>query len=273
MAPPAAARVLLDPEPLFGTTLETSQDTDCAEIEIQLGSGCGSASDDSLALRAERALLWVFQTPAPAAVTTAAGEIARVGGLVPDRELHLSGETIDLAGKRRAFDVMLRTLPARPRVILNEVLANAKGAEPAMEWVEVVNAGSASANLGGHRFEDSGGSVTLPALELGPGAFALLVKEGFVPDPATGVPPLEGTPLLSLPSLGKSGLSNSGELLRLYDATDTLVSQFPSLKAPDAGVSVARRATDAPDLEASFGRHATPGASPGAPNVVAGAGG
>ncbi len=86
-----------------------------------------------------------------------------MGGLAPDSELRLSGETIDLAGDRRAFDVTLRTTPARSRVVLNEVLANANGAEPAMEWVELVNAGSASTNLEGYRLEDSGGSVTLPA--------------------------------------------------------------------------------------------------------------
>jgi hypothetical protein len=269
LVPPATDQVLLDPAPLFASAGAAQATSDCAEIEMALGAGCVSASDDSLSLRAEEPLLWVFVTPVPATVAAKAGELARVGGLAPDSEIRLSGETIDLAGARRAFDVALRTAPARPRVVLNEVLANANGAEPAMEWIEIVNAGSAATDLEGYRLEDSGGSVSLPAHEIAPGAFVLLVKEGFLADPATDVPPLDGTPLLTLPSLGKSGLSNGGEPLRLYDASGELVSRVPARKAPDAGVSLARRSPDAPDVESSFGRHDAPGASPGGPNSLA----
>jgi hypothetical protein len=269
LVPPSTGQVSLDPEPLFVVVGETAESTLCAEIEAPLGAGCARVSDDSLELRANAALLWTFVEPTPALVTTSAGEVARVGGLAPDSEFRIRGETIDVRGERKGFDLTLRTAPARPRVVLNEILANARGAEPSMEWIEITNAGSASANLEGYRLEDAGGSVTLPSLELASGAFALLVKDGFMPDPGTDVPPLEGTPILYLPSLGKSGLSNSGELVRLYDANDELVSQVPALKAPDAGVSVAREAPDAPDQESSFGRHAAPGASPGGPNAIA----
>jgi hypothetical protein len=268
LVPPTAGQVLLDPEPLFVAADEPATSSLCAEIESALGAGCARVLDDSLELRADDPLLWIFVEPTPAAVTTRASERARVRGLSPDSEFRVRGETIDARGDRKGFDLVLRTAPARPRVVLNEILANANGAEPSMEWIELANAGSASANLEGYRLVDSGGSVTLPAHELPSGAFALLVKEGFVPDPGSDVPPLEGTPVLYLPSLGKSGLSNSGELLRLYDANDELVSQVPALKAPAAGVSVARSAPDAPDEESSFGQHAPPGASPGGPNSI-----
>ncbi len=268
LLPPTTGEVALDPEPLFAVASDALEPTPCTEAETTLGGGCARVSDDSLELRANGALLWVFVEPATAALTTKPFELTRVGGLEPDRELRFKGETIDARGTGTSFDLRLRTEKARPRVVLNEVLANANGAEPAMEWIEITNAGSASANLEGYRLEDSGGSVLLPSLELAPGAFALLVKEGFTPDSGTDVPPLEGTRILYLPSLGKSGLSNSGELLRLYDASDELVSQVPALKAPGAGVSVARKTPNAPDQEASFGRHAPPGASPGGPNAI-----
>jgi hypothetical protein len=74
----------------------------------------------------------------------------------------------------------------------------------------------------------------------------------------------------SLPALGTAGLSNSGELLRLVDAGGSVVSRWPSLAAPAPGQSLARRAPDALDAEASsFAPHAPPGASPGAPNSLA----
>ena len=81
--------------------------------------------------------------------------------------------------------------------------------------------------------------------------------------------PLDPSSLLVLPSLAKSGLSNSGELLRLFDPAGSLVSRFPALKASAAGVSIARRAPESADDDPSaFGSHAPPGASPGAPNAL-----
>jgi hypothetical protein len=75
--------------------------------------------------------------------------------------------------------------------------------------------------------------------------------------------------MLELDALGRSGLANGGELLRLSDASGRVLSRFPALKASQAGVSLARRTNEAPDDEAgSFGLHAAPGASPGAPNTL-----
>lgn len=268
LVPPRVGDLLLDPTPLLGPAPEAREPLPCGDEEFSLGAGCASVDDQNLWLRAEVPLLWVFSAPAPAVVLGQAGVSARVGGLSPDREVELRGETLELSGERRAFQVTLRTASPRPRVVLNEVLANPKGPEPLMEWIELVNAGSAPAKLEGYRLEDSGGSVTLPAVTLSPGGFALLVKEGFVPDPATDVPPLDGTLIVPLPSLGKNGLSNSGELLRLYDASGNMVSLFPAIKASEAGVSIARSTPEAADVEGSFGRHAPPGASPGGPNTL-----
>ncbi|HEV8247230.1 MAG TPA: lamin tail domain-containing protein, partial [Polyangiaceae bacterium] len=181
----------------------------------------------------------------------------------------LSGEAVEVSGARVAFRLQVTTAPAAPRVVLNEVLANAAGAEPAQEWIELVNDGAAMVNLEGYQLQDAGGSNVLPAFELGAGEFALLVSDEYLPDPAVDVPPAPGAHLVVLPALGKNGLSNTGELLRLFDAQGLLVSSFPALRSSNAGVSLARRSPSAADDDAAaFGPHAAPGASPGAPNVL-----
>jgi hypothetical protein len=97
----------------------------------------------------------------------------------------------------------------------------------------------------------------------------LLVAEGYAPDPELDLVPSPGVSIVRVARLGKNGLANAGELLRLYDGDGSVVSRFPARAANAPGQSVARRTPDAPDGESgSFGDHAPPGASPGAPNVV-----
>jgi hypothetical protein len=153
---------------------------------------------------------------------------------------------------------------------VSEVLANPNGAEPGGEWLELVNDGTASADLGGYRLQDGSGEVSLPARQVAPGEYVVLVSENYVADPALDVAPADPSVLTVLPVLAKNGLSNSGELIRLLAADGTPVSRFPALKAATAGVSLARRAPDSADDDpAAFGPHAAPGASPGAPNLLA----
>ena len=168
------------------------------------------------------------------------------------------------------MDELVTAAPAHAHVVLNEVLANPRGPESNGEWVELVNDGAATVELAGFEYRDSGAAVSLPEGVIEPGQFVLLAADGFAPDPELDVPPVLGTRVITLPKLGQSGLSNSGELLRLFDASGRLLSRFPAIAAPDAGVSVARRTPDAPDDDANaFGAHAPPGASPGAPNELA----
>jgi len=154
-------------------------------------------------------------------------------------------------------------------VVISEVLADALGPEPAQEWIELMNDDRAPVDLEHWVLEDVGGGVTLPAHRLEPGAYLLLVSAGFSAESNWDIAPQPGTALLYLDELGKNGLANSGEPLLLRSPDGAVVSRFPSLPRPKPGVSVARTAPFALDGEASsFGLHAAPGASPGAPNVV-----
>jgi hypothetical protein len=152
---------------------------------------------------------------------------------------------------------------------LNEVLANPAGPESSSEWIELYNDGSEPVELEGFELRDTGGVVALPPGRLAKAEHLLLVRRGFAPDLELDVSPERGTRTLELEALGESGLANGGELLRLSDPSGRVLSRFPALKASVAGVSLARRTPDAPDGEASsFGPHAAPGASPGAPNAL-----
>jgi hypothetical protein len=117
--------------------------------------------------------------------------------------------------------------------------------------------------------EDVGGATELPAISLEPGAYALIANESYIPDPDYDLLPAESAVLIRVPALGKGGLSNAGELLRLRDPAGQIVSRFPADPPPRAGQSVARRTIWSPDSEPeSFALHAEPGASPGAPNEL-----
>jgi len=271
LPPPRAADVLLEPRPLFGGEPAAAVAPGCSPDEIELGGACASVGDDRLFLRASAPVLVVFREPSPLLVVLEGpGPSHVLQGLPPASELWLSGEAIDGAGRVRDFRAPITTAPAVARVVINEVLANANGSEPAQEWIELVNDGSKAEELGGYRLEDGGGSVTLPERRLEPGEFVVLVSAEYVLDATLDVVPVDDGVLLRLPALGKSGLSNSGEPLRLFDPEGGLVSRFPALKATAAGVSLARRTPASSDDDASaFAAHAAPGASPGAPNALA----
>ncbi len=271
LPPPLVGDVLLEPSPLFGAEPGQALAPACTEIEVELGAACAKVGDDRLELRANQPLLVLFREPSPALVlleTPSQGQV--IQGLPPASELALSGESIDAAGRVETFRVSVTTAAAVPRVVINEVLANPAGSEPAQEWIELVNDGSRSVDLGGYALSDGGGSVTLPSLSLAPGQFVVLVSAEYVADPGLDVVALDSSVLLPLPELAKNGLSNSGELLRLFDGEGTLISRFPALKSNAAGVSLARRSPDSGDDDASaFGPHAPPGASPGSNNTLA----
>jgi hypothetical protein len=190
-------------------------------------------------------------------------------GFEPASTARVMGLAFDAFGRRIPIDAEVAMAAERPHLVLNEVLSNPRGAEALGEWIELTNDGIRVVELGDFVLDDAIEPVTLPAHELAPGAFALLVPEGYSPDPELDIAPPGVVPLVALPRLGRSGLANAGELLRLRDRDGNVVSRFPALPAPGPGQSVARRAPDASDGEStSFGPHAAPGASPGAPNAL-----
>jgi hypothetical protein len=158
----------------------------------------------------------------------------------------------------------LALLSARGALVVSEVYADAHGPEPAQEWVELVNAGSAPVDLAGFVLEDGAGATELPGGVLEAGGYALVMNPEF--DAISDVAPRSSALIVTVDRIGSQGLANQGESLRLKDPEGNVVSRFPAL-AGRRGVSVARRAPWSLDNDAvAFGLHASPGSSPGAEN-------
>ncbi|MEO7329486.1 MAG: hypothetical protein ABI193_12960, partial [Minicystis sp.] len=104
----------------------------------------------------------------------------------------------------------------------------------------------------------------LPPAWLAPGAFALIVNDGFVEDDGYDPPPGPDTLIVHVPKLGHVGLTNAGEPLLLRDPAGAVVSRFPAGPKPKAGLSLSRRSPETPDLSPAGFARTVP--SPGVPN-------
>jgi hypothetical protein len=186
-----------------------------------------------------------------------------VRGLVPSASHQLSFEVLGADGARAVGSLSLSTGAPRARPVLAEALANPVGKEPREEWLELYDDGLAPVELEGYVLREPGGDVVLPAHLLEPGAFVLVVRDDFVGDGLFDVAPVDGAPLLRVPSLGGNGLSNAGEPLLLVDPDGLVVSRMPAVATPHAGRSLCRRwPFGHDDSEAAFVEASpTPGAS------------
>jgi hypothetical protein len=270
LPPTLAGGVALEPLPIVATDAAIVTPA-CTSEEQLLGPACVTIDDDRVVVRAhDESSLWVVEQPESLLGLVAPGTSLVIHGFAPDTPITLRASAFDRNGERTLLTESISGAQAHAHLVINEVLANPRGPESVGEWIELVNDGTADAELGGLELRDSGASVVLPEATLGPGEFVLLAADGFAPDPEEDVPPAPGTRVITLPKLGQAGLANAGELLRLSDASGRVLSRFPALASPDPGVSIARRAPDSPDDDTSaFGAHARPGASPGAPNQLA----
>jgi hypothetical protein len=242
----------------------------CSESDLALGPICGAILDDRVELRSPGSAVFVaFEEPRALVGVVTAEQSLVLRGFEPASSTRVMGTVFDALGDRTRIDREIQTGPARTHLVLNEVLSNPAGPEASSEWIEIVNDGSSPLNLEGFVLDDAIESVALPAHQLAPGAFALVVANGYAPDGELDLVPPPDVTLLALPRLGRGGLANTGELLRLRDPDGNVVSRFPARPAPGSGTSVARRTPDAPDAEsASFASHAQPGASPGRANSL-----
>jgi hypothetical protein len=261
--------VALDPAPLRYISPQSAESS-CVESELALGPLCAEIQDDRLVIRAFGApALLSLAEPAPWLSVVLPGRSAVLSGLAPNSEHRLAGSVLHQGAGEELVEIVFSTLTRRPHVVIDEVLLDPAGVEGASEWVELTNDGSALVSLAGMSLEDVGGVAALPPVSIAPGERVLLVGEEFGPDPELDVPTSPMARLVGVGELGKGGLSNQGELLRLRDSEGAVISRFPANKSKRAGQSVARRTPDAPDDETgSFGPHAEPGASPGAPNAL-----
>jgi hypothetical protein len=267
------AAVRLEPIALArGDGLAAAVPLGCGEA-LRFGPGCARVLDDRVEIAPPAVpVFWSMRVEwhagsAQWSLASQAGRAFVLGGLPADTEVSFWIGTLDPSGAAASAWAHARTLPPMPHVVLNEVMANPLGPEPEQEWVELYNDGAVAAELEGYVLSDVGGASELPAATLAPGAFALVVEDGFDALSPFDTPAAPGTLLVRVGKLGKNGLSNQGEPLELRDAAGAVVSRFPPKPKPKAGHSVARIAPGAPDGDpASFARTETP--TPGAANVL-----
>lgn len=121
-------------------------------------------------------------------------------------------------------------------VVINEILANEPGSSTAGEAIELVNRGTASADLGGWTLSD--GSATRHRFAAGT---ALAPGQAIVVfGAASGIP--AGTPNALASSTGSLGLSNSGDSVTLRNAGSSVIGTFTysSALSNQDGVSMNR---------------------------------
>lgn len=244
---PQLGDVALDPALFLGATLAPASNLECTSQEIGFGLGCATIEDDRLIVRTPAdPLLWLVHSERGAQlVVTRAGSSFTVRGLSPETRARVWGSTRDLSDASTPFELTVNTLPARGRLLLNEVLADALGPEPQSEWIELLNDGTLAVNLADYSLQDGSGRSALPAAELGPKEFALLVRQDFATN-GSDVAPAPGARLIRMAALGKSGLSNAGERLALLDRSGLECSVLPA-RVGKPGQSLARRTPAAPD--------------------------
>jgi hypothetical protein len=270
LAPALWAGIAFDPAPLVAAAAPRVEPLGCDAGEVPLGPGCASVLDDRVLVRSpDEALLWIVGGDALAATEPLApGQTLIVRGLVPGASARLELTVVDRAGRATRLETVVETSAPVPHLVLNEVMANPLGPEPEQEWIEIANDGSEPVALGGFVLEDAVAAAPLPDASLAPGELALIVTDAYDAERGFDVGPAPGTPLLRVAALA-SGLSNAGEPLQLRAPDGRIVSRFPADPAPEAGRSVARRQPWTLDDDAAgFARHADPGASPGAPNLL-----
>jgi len=241
LPPPEVAGVPLEPSPfVFESAPNANEAAACASAHAKLAVACAEVLDDRVRLLPHVAdLLWVLTDPQPQLVVSRRGIASTLlRGLAPERSFQLRGFVVTPDGTRRDLAETLRTAQARRHVVLNEVLADARGVEPESEWIEVVNDSATPVELLGLFLEDGGGAVPLPDVTLEPFELAVLLGEGYR-DSGVDVAIPEGIRRIKLSPLGVRGLSNSGEALLLV-GHEGVVSRFPMVASKRAGVSIAR---------------------------------
>jgi len=265
---PLLAGALIDPAPWLPVPDNVAKTATFCRAGEPFYGACLEVLDDRLVVTAQADdLLFMLEQPRSVALVAAAGaRTALLRDLTPQGLLELRGTVFSGAADASTIEQSVTTTSPRRHLVLNEVLANPLGPEPDSEWIELLNDSAAPASLAQLWLEDSSGHVELPEGELGPAEIALLVPESFR-ESSLDAPIAEGVKLLRLPSLGAHGLANGGEPLLLV-GREGVISRFPSLPAPHAGRSLARRNPDgADDDPQNFSEHGAPGASPGAANT------
>jgi len=251
--------VRLDPLPIVLPPPVPSQDnsdpvdTPCAGNEEQVGPVCAQVSDDRVTLTTSVPWLVGFDFTNSAHVSVVepdAGWVVR--SLPPLSTVRGRSHAVSVSGEHGAYELEWTTTAPIERVVINEVMAHPVGPEPQQEWVELYNDGTIDVDLAGWHFDDVGGHLALPSATLVPGQFALLVGEDYDPTSWMDTHPVDGTMLIRVPVVGKGGLSNAGEPIRLTRANGSVASSVPGIASKYAGGSIARLRPEELDVLRSF---------------------
>ena len=139
-----------------------------------------------------------------------------------------------------------RGLPAPPppasaaRLRISEIFGNAgQGtADSAYEWIEILNPGDEPVEIGGWRLSDNAGTDILPNAIVPPGGYLVIAA---MPANVAAAATVVGVPDGRI----GNGLSNSGDVVTLADASGTVIDSVeyrsPPLPLPEAGRSIALR--------------------------------
>jgi hypothetical protein len=203
-----------------------------AEVSVTVAAGC-------LHVRA------ASSKPVDAAVTLTAAEVSQrrelgrgaslfdvafvPAGLPPGAAATAVVAAVDAEGHRVMAEPRSFQVPPPPTLplVISELLPNPAGPETTQEYVELLNRGQTPTSLAGLFLEDETGRDPLPDVELPPGARALVVGQGFDEASAADVPPRPGTAIVRLPGrLGRDGLRQAGEVVRLMAADGSVISSY-----------------------------------------------
>jgi hypothetical protein len=178
---------------------------------------------------------------------------ARLVRLPAGQPGELVARAVDWAGNRGESGPLPIVVPApSPPIAITEVLPNPAGPEATQEFVELRNLGNTPLSLEGISIEDGGGADPLPAVTLEPGQYAVVVASSFNPLDGRDPAPRAGTMLLKVEGrIGRDGIGNAGEAVRLRARTGEVLSRYGGWVDAGAsgwtGHSVQRQPQDACD--------------------------
>jgi hypothetical protein len=241
---------------------------ECVAGETALDHACVFVDDESVSVRA------TFGRPVRAHLVVGDVDrgrsfpwgdvLLRVGELSAGTALDARLQVFAEDGDALSRTFVIETHSQAPPIGIVEVCANPRGPEPSQEYVELVNAGPFPVSTAGLSLSDSleHPGDPLPSATVGPGARALVVPSAFdARDPFLSL--AAGVALLRVDaSLGRGGLSNSGEPLYLRDEAGRLLSQAPAVRAPD-GLCFVRTAHSLRDHLPNSFSHANRTPTPG----------
>jgi hypothetical protein len=263
-------RFSLDPSPLTPEPLGPSpKPLGCPVGTSHFGPGCATTLDDRVVVTTPtHDTLWLVEGAGLDWVRVTTGEPLVLAPFVPSTWITLSVRWATKGSALWEDEVVVGTQAPMARLVVNEVLANPLGAEPACEWVELANTGTAAAWLAGWRLRDSVGEVELAEGMLAPGQLAVVIGDACPPSGPDV--PLDPTALrLPVTKIG-NGLSNAGEAVMLVDPAGSIASTAPASPALDGGEGWCRRDSMSHDDSAAGFAVCEP--SPGAPNKEPGDG-